>query len=166
MCSMRPARNIHLEAYADASASGGKCTVGGFVQHRHLGQLWFSESFTATDFHGLDIPVQHDMSKDIASYETLAQGGLIFAASALLPCSRLSILLKSLSDNTGAEASLNAAFSIAQPLGMFIERLALLAAVHRVQLEVSHISGEKNTKTDALSRPDEHPVPVAFLSKD
>ena len=75
MCSMRPARNIHLEAYADASASGGKCTVGGFVQHPHLGQLWFSEGFTATDFHGLDIPVQHDMSKDIASYEALAQGG-------------------------------------------------------------------------------------------
>ena len=79
LCSMRPPPQNQLETCADASASGAKCAAGGFVHHPSLGQIWFSETFYASDFHALGVPVRRDMFKYIASYEALAQGGLILA---------------------------------------------------------------------------------------
>ena len=161
--SMRPPLHIHFEARADASAKGQQTVLGGYVSHPAFGQLWFSESFSVQDFRELGIPVSSDMASKISCYEALAQGGLIIAASSLLPSCSVPILLPSASDNTGAEAALNACFTTSLPLALFLERLTLLAAVHRCSLDVSHIPREKNTKADALSRPEEYTLPADCL---
>ena len=165
-CSMRPLGNASFEARADASAHGSMCCIGGYVSHPMIGQRWFRESFSYSAFRALEIPVQADMQLDIACYEALAQGALILATSSLLPCARIPLQLRSASDNTGAEAGVNASFSTARPLCFFLERISLLAAVHRTTLDVSHISGERNVKADALSRPAEYEVPPDCLEKD
>ena len=67
------------QALADASAAGSSTTLGGLVQHPDFGELWFSEQFSFPDFTDLGIPVNEDMSKDIARFEALAQGALIFS---------------------------------------------------------------------------------------
>ena len=157
--TMRAPPPLPFEARADASARGDSATIGGYVCFPTLGQLWFSEVFTLQDFQDLGVSVSSDMASEISCYEALAQGGLIIAASSLLPSCAVPIMLPSASDNTGAEAALNACFTTSLPLALFLERLTLLAAVHRCTLDVSHISGERNTKADALSRPDEHPLP-------
>ena len=35
-----------MEAAADALAAGQSCSLGGFIRHPQLGQLWFSEAFS------------------------------------------------------------------------------------------------------------------------
>ncbi|CAE7672965.1 unnamed protein product [Symbiodinium sp. CCMP2592] len=144
MISMRPASVFPMEAQADASAQGQRACIGGFVSHPSLGQRWFREEFTYEEFRELQIPVQQDMQLDIACYEALAQGALIIASSALIPCSR--IKLRTVSDNSGAEAGVNASFTTSRPLAYFLERISLLAAVYRTTLDVSHIPGEKTPK--------------------
>ena len=110
-------------AGADALAAGSTTTVGDFVQHPDFGELWFSEQFSFSDFADLGIPVNEDMSKNIACFEALAQGALIFSASALLPACRVRVILKSLSDNAAAEAGLNSLFTTAFPLALFLRGL-------------------------------------------
>ena len=161
--SMRAPLQLPFEARADASAKGSRTVLGGYVCHPRLGQLWFSEAFTLQDFRDLGVSVSPDMASEISCYEALAQGGLIIAASSLLPACSVPILLPAASDNTGAESALNACFTTSLPLALFLERLTLLAAVHRCTLDVSHISGERNTKADALSRPTEYPLPQDCL---
>ena len=100
------------------------------------------------------------MQREISCYEALAQAALILAASALLPCCSVPIKLKSLSDNSGAEAGINNHVSTSRPLAFFLERISLVAAVHRVSLDVSHIPGEANDKANALSRPAEYSLPL------
>ena len=99
----------------------------------------------------------------VALLEALAQAGLILGLSALAPCCRVSLCLPSLCDNTGAESGLNKMFSTKHPLGLVLEHIALLASILRITLDVSHVPGAKNVKADALSRPDEHPVPSDCL---
>ena len=91
---------VRMQALADASAAGSSTTLQGFVQHPGFGELWFSEQFSFSDFVDLGIPVNENMSKDIACFEALAQGALIFSASALRPACRVRVILKSLSGNT------------------------------------------------------------------
>ena len=50
MVCMRPHMTIPFEACADARASGNTCTIGGYVSHPSLGQVWFSETFTHSEF--------------------------------------------------------------------------------------------------------------------
>ena len=164
MVTMRPALTIPLEACADARASGATCTIGGYVSHPSLGQVWFSETFTYSDFARMGVPVKRDMQRDIACYEALAQAGLILAVTHLCPCSRVPIRLCSGSDNVGAEASINNTFTTARPLAYFLERIALLSAMLHVHLDVNHIPGALNVKSDALSRPSEKAHPLDCTS--
>ena len=82
LASMRPSPH----AFADASAKGRHCCLGGFVSCPSLGQVWFSESFSVSDFEEVGIPFGSDLAKEIASCEALAQAGLILGLSALAPC--------------------------------------------------------------------------------
>ena len=159
MCPFRSMRSppvLCFDARADASAKGASCCIGGYVRHPSLGHRWFRESFTQSEFLALGLDVQAEMQREISCYEALAQAALILAASALLPCCSVPIRLKSLSDNSGAEAGINSHVSTSRPLAFFLERISLVAAVHRVSLDVSHIPGEANEKADALSRPAEY----------
>ncbi|CAE7285202.1 unnamed protein product [Symbiodinium sp. CCMP2592] len=157
--SMRQPATPLFDARANVSARGSHCCIGGYVRHPSLGHRWFQQTFAHADFLALGIGVQADMARGISCYEALAQAALILAASALLPCSCVPITLRALSDNTGAESGLNNSLTTSQPLCFFLERISLLAAVHRITPDVSHIPGEDNDKADALSRPQEHSLP-------
>ena len=159
-------RTMKLETFADARASGTTSSVGGYVKQPVLGQIWFSETFHRTEFLRLGIPVQRQMQRDIASYEALAQVGLIIAMIHLCPCSRVPIRLCSGSDNTGAEAGINNMFTTSRPLAFFLERIALLSAMRRIILDVHHIHGELHEKRDALSRPQERAHPPDCLPNE
>ncbi|CAE7198654.1 unnamed protein product [Symbiodinium sp. CCMP2592] len=163
LASMRPSQVADVEAFADASASGPSCSLGGFVSCPVLGQVWFTETFSVQEFEAAGIPFGNDLAKEIASCEALAQAGLILALSRLAPCSRVPLRLPSLCDNSGAEAGLNKMFSTKFPLGLVLEHIALLAAMHRISIDVSHVPGAKNCKADALSRPAEYPTPPDCL---
>ena len=163
MVSMRPHMTVPFEASADARASGTTCTIGGYVCHPCLGQVWFSETFNRSEFAHMGVPVKREMQRDIACYEALAQAGLVSAVSHLCPCSHVPIRLCSGSDNVGAEAGVNNTFITSRLLAYFLERIALLSAMFHVLLDVNHIPGALNTKSDALSRPAEkaHPLDCA-----
>ena len=92
-------------AAADTCAHGDRCQVGGFLRFSNGDIRWFSEQWTSSDFLALDIPLHSDMHKNISSYETFAQFCLLYSLCHLLPDQRFSITLKSLSDNTAAEAN-------------------------------------------------------------
>ncbi|CAE7221556.1 unnamed protein product [Symbiodinium sp. CCMP2592] len=87
----------------------------------------------ASEFEAAGIPFGNDLAKEIASCEALAQAGL------------------------------NKMFSTKFPLGLVLEHIALLAAMHRISIDVSHVPGAKNCKADALSRPAEYPTPPDCL---
>ncbi|CAE7795651.1 Gapdh [Symbiodinium sp. CCMP2592] len=163
LASMRPSQVADVEVFADASASGPSCSLGGFVSCPVLGQVRFAETFSVQEFEAAGIPFGNDLAKKIASCEALAQAGLIHALSRLAPCSRVPLRLPSLCDNSGAEAGLNKMFSTKHPLGLVLEHIALLAAMHRISIDVSHVPGAKNCKADALSRPAEYPTPPDCL---
>jgi hypothetical protein len=79
--------------------------LGAFLRFSNGDIRWFSEQWTSSDFLALDIPLHSDMHKNISSYETFAQFCLLYSLCHLLPDQRFSITLKSLSDNTAAEAN-------------------------------------------------------------
>lgn len=62
------------------------------------------------------------------------------------------LLIRSLSDNSGAEAGSNTLFTTSFPLCVFLEKLCLLAACTCMELDVSHIAGRENEIADQLSR--------------
>ena len=160
---MRPPAVSKFEARADARADGATCSIGGYVARPAMGQNWFSETFSFMDFQRLGAPVNEAMQKDVACYEALAQGALILASASLLPCCRVPIVLRSASDNTSAEAGVSPLFTTAFPPCLFLEHVALWVAMHCVSLDVSHIPGEENGKSDALSRPLERATPAGCL---
>eukprot|EP00439_Symbiodinium_sp_Y106_P002434 s7490_g1.t1 len=59
---MRPSPHADVDAFADASAQGPKCCLGGFVSSPSLGQIWFSESFSVSDFEKVGIPFGNDLA--------------------------------------------------------------------------------------------------------
>ena len=134
--------------------------------------LWarsgFQKHSVALSFLRLGIPVQRQMQRDIASasYEALAQAGLILAVFQLCPCARVPIRLCSGCDNTGAEAGINNAFTATRPLAFFLECIALLLAMRKTFLNVSHVPGELSQKSDALSRPAERSHPADCLPNE
>ena len=161
--SMRPPLVLDFDARADASAKGATCCIGGYVHHPSLGHRWFRQSFAHSEFVALGIGVQPEMQREISCYEALAQAFLILAAASLLPCSCVPITLRALSDNSGAESGLNNLLTTSRPLAYFLERISLLAAIHRMSPDVSHIPGEANDKADMLSRPAEYALPPDCL---
>ena len=156
-------RFVTLNFDARISAKAPTCSIGGYVSHPSFGHRWFRQSFRHSDFVSLGIDVQAEMQREISCYEALAQAALILAASSLLPCCNIPIRLKSLSDNSGAESGINKCWTTSRPLAYFLERISLVAAVHRVSLDVSHIPGEENKKADALSHPEEYALPLDCL---
>ena len=100
----------------------------------------------------MDIPVSREMQRDISSYETLAQIALLYVLCKFFPAQRFPIVLRSQSDNTGAEASSNSMFTTKIPLCFFVERLCLLTASVHAHLDVSHIPGYANDLADRISR--------------
>ena len=93
-----------------------------------------------------------EMQKCIASFETLAQIAILYIFSRSSPGFRFPLRIPSLTDNSGTEAGGNKLFSTTSPLNHFLERLALLCAISGMELDLSHVSGDRNEETDALSR--------------
>ena len=142
-------------AAADACAAGNTCEIGGFVQS-DAGQIyWFSEIYSHEDFSKLNIELDSEMQRSIAAFETLAQIALLFVTARFFPAHRMPICLRSLSDNSGAEAGSNKLWSMTYPLSIFLERLCLLSAMLGMEIDVNHIPGSQNTLADDLSRWDQ-----------
>ena len=165
--SMNPKLPWAGEAAADACAHGNSCQVGGFLKFANGDMRWFSEQWTSEDFQSLDIPVNQDMQKDISSYEAFAQFCLLYSLCSLMPGQRFSITLTSLSDNTAAEANSNFLFTTKVPLCFFVERLCMLIATVRAELDVSHTAGHSNELADKISRlPLDKPLPSDLNAAD
>ena len=149
---LRPKQLWTGECAADACAHGDTCQIGGFIRFPSGTTVWFSEKFSYTDFSARDIPVQKEMQKCIACFETLAQIAILFIFSRSSPGFRYPLRIPSLTDNTGAEAGGNKLFSMSSPMNLFLEKLTLLCTFSGMELDLSHIAGERNEEADALSR--------------
>lgn len=163
--SMYPKPVWQGEAAADACAHSNRCQVGGFLRFMDGSLRWFSQAWHPEDFTDLGVPVSTDMQKDISCYETLAQMCLLFIFCRMTPGNRVSLTLKSVSDNTGAEAGSNKLFSTKFPLCLFLERLCLLSSFCQATLDVSHISGPSNELADAISRWNDQDLPPFGLKE-
>ena len=165
--SLRPRPYWLGQAAADAMASGTRCQIGGFVTTQFGQSKWFSEVFSHEDFSSIQLELKPDLQKSITCLETLAQIALLWMTSKFFPSHRLPICLRSLSDNTGAEASSNKLFTMSRPLCFFVEKLCLLSAKTGMEIDVGHIPGHDNQIADDLSRWDEStPIPHSFVQAD
>ena len=159
LVSMNPKPIWPGDAAADACAHGDTCQVGGFLRFPDGTTHWFSQQWSYKDFQSLQIPVKENMQKDISCYETLAQMCLLHMFCKIAPANRVPLILKTVSDNTGAEAGSNKLFTTKVPLCLFLERLCLLTSFCHAVLDVSHISGPSNELADAISRWDQISLP-------
>ncbi|CAJ1356963.1 unnamed protein product [Effrenium voratum] len=150
--SLYPPRWWSITAAADACAKGNDIGVGGFLQDANGKVLWFSELFHPEDFTVLGISMSSDAQKDISSYETFAQMGLLHVAASKAPNCRLCCVLPTVTDNTSVEAGVNKFFSSKYPLCRFLQQLCLMATRSAIRLDTTHIPGEHNIEADALSR--------------
>lgn len=165
--TLRPRTYWPGRAAADAMAAGTQCQIGGFVTDPQRRSKWFSEKFTLQDFTSIGLALPEDLQKSITCLETLAQIALLWITSKFFPNHRLPICLKSLSDNSGAEASSNKLFTMSKPLCFFIEKLCLLSALTGMEIDVSHIPGHDNFIADDLSRwSGSLPIPHNFVQAD
>ena len=112
------------QAAPDACAAGVSCQLGGFIAHPSGWFLWFSERFHHSDFNFLPFELDSNMQKNISVFETLGQIGLLWLIASDSSGFRIPICLKSLSDNSGAEASSNRMFTTTKLLCFFAEILA------------------------------------------
>jgi len=151
---LRPAAaaSPHLVA-ADAMASGSVIGIGGFAcLSAGSNPVWFAETFQVQDFFDLGLQMQLQAQRDITSYEILAQHALLVMVATIWPRGRLAICVPTLSDNTGAESSVNKLFSTTYPICMFLQKIATFSALTGITLEVGHIPGSANEEADLLSR--------------
>ncbi|CAE7390246.1 unnamed protein product [Symbiodinium sp. CCMP2456] len=133
--SARSAPRMHCLSAADAFADKDRVGIGGWLSTaQHF--IWYSEIFTA-----------EQVRAEWPQLTALAQ-----CSWQLLRARHVRFVLPTASDNTSAEAGLNKLFSTAEPLGTFLRLAATWAHLHRVQFQVEHLAGEKNTWADALSR--------------
>ena len=145
---------------ADACAYSNICQIGGFVRFPNGSNIWFSERFEHTDFTSMNIPVTSEMQKFIACFETLAQMAILLIFSRNSPGFRFPLRIPSLTDNSGAESGGNKLFSTTYPMNLFLEKLTILCTISGMELDLSHIAGDRNDEADALSRWDfESPPP-------
>ena len=114
--------------------------------------VWFSEIFSDEDIRQQWPQLSGSLQPYIGCFETLAQLALAQCTWQLLRSRHARFVLPSASDNTSAESGLNKLFSTAEPLGTFLRLAATWAHLHRVQFQVEHLAGEKNTWADAMSR--------------
>ena len=116
------------------------------------------------DLAVLGLPLQRPAHRDITCYETLAQLGLILCLRSVVVSTRWVVRLRTLSDSIGTEAGINKLYSSHFPLSAFLEKLCMLACLTGIELDVSHVAGEKNDDADLLSRWDDptKPLPDKF----
>ena len=119
--TMRPPLQVQLHASADASAQGNSFQVGGLIEAGST-VFWFSEQWKVQDVKALDIPVRPDAQRDIACYETLAQGFLVLLCLAICPMACIPLRFQSLSDNVAAESAVT---SFLQQLLRFVTSLSI-----------------------------------------
>jgi len=150
--TLRPRHLWTGECAADACAFSDICQIGGFIRFPSGTTVWFSEKFCYEDFSSLQIPVTQEMQKCIASLETLAQIAILYIVAKSSPGFRYPLRIPSLTDNTGTESGGNKLPSQKSPLNLFLERLTMLCTLTGMELDLSHISGERNAEADALSR--------------
>lgn len=133
------------ECAADACAHSDVTQIGGFVRFPHGITRWFCEKFSYSDFVALNIPVTQDMQKCIASF---AQMAILFIFGQSSPGFRYPLRIPSLTDNSGTEAGGNKLFSTKSPMNLFLEKLTLQCTFSGMELDFSHISGERNAEAD------------------
>ena len=160
-----PPAPIQLAA-ADARANGDIIGIGGFIQWSDGPCAWFSETWTLDDLASLGLPLQRPAHRNITCYEALAQLGLMLCLRSVVPSARWAVRLRTLSDNTGAEAGINKLYSSQYPLSAFLQRLCMLACLTGIELDVGRVPGEKNNDADRLSRWDDPTVPLAQKFQD
>ena len=150
--SLFPRQLWQGECAADACAHGNICQIGGFVRFPNHTTVWFSCRFEYSDFAALNIPVTSEMQKFIACFETLAQMAIMLIFSRNSPGFRFPLRIPSLTDNSGTESGGNKLFSTTFPMNLFLEKLTVLCTISGMELDLSHIAGERNDEADALSR--------------
>ena len=74
------------------------------------------------------------------------------AARKVIGAKQWRFALPGASGNTAEEAGTEKLWSTAEPLDTFLKMAAAWSARHHVELLVTHLSGEKNTWADELSR--------------
>ena len=149
--STRPALQVSIRASADASAQGDSFQVGGLIESEST-VFWFAEKWTVLDVKSFDVPIRPDAQRDIACYETLAQGFLVLLCLAICTTTCVPLHFQSLSDDVAAEASGNKLFTTSAPLCYVVELLASILVSERISCDISHIPGSSNQDADLLSR--------------
>ena len=150
--SLFPRQLWQGECAADACAYSNICQIGGFVRFPTGTTVWFSCRFEHSDFQALNIPVTSEMQKFIACFETLAQIAILLIFSRNSPGYRFPLRFPSLTDNSGTESGGNKLFSTTFPMNLFLEKLTILCTISGMELDLSHIAGDRNDEADALSR--------------
>ena len=150
--SLFPRKLWQGECAADACAYSNICQIGGFVRFPTGTTVWFSCRFEHSDFQALNIPVTSEMQKFIACFETLAQMAVLLIFSRNSPGYRFPLRIPSLTDNSGTESGGNKLFSTTFPMNLFLEKLTILCTISGMELDLSHIAGDRNDEADALSR--------------
>ncbi|CAE7330818.1 unnamed protein product [Symbiodinium sp. CCMP2592] len=141
-----------VEAFADARADGELIGIGGFIAFPSGAYIWFSQAWQLSDLSVLGLELRRPAHKDIACYETLAQIALVHAYRSVFPSGRVAVRLPSFSDNASTEALGAKLYTAKWPLGAFAQKLSLISAASGIELDISHIAGEKNDDADMLSR--------------
>ncbi|CAE7767751.1 unnamed protein product [Symbiodinium sp. CCMP2592] len=141
-----------VEAFADARADGELIGIGGFIAFPSGAYIWFSQAWQLSDLSVLSLELRRPAHKDIACYETLAQIALVHAYRSVFPSGRVAVRLPSFSDNASTEALGAKLYTAKWPLGAFAQKLSLISAASGIELDISHIAGEKNDDADLLSR--------------
>ncbi|CAE7723899.1 unnamed protein product [Symbiodinium sp. CCMP2592] len=143
---------LQVEAFADARADGELIGIGGFIAFPSGAYIWFSQAWQLSDLSVLSLELRRPAHKDIACYETLAQIALVHAYRSVFPSGRVAVRLPSFSDNASTEALGAKLYTAKWPLGAFAQKLSLISAASGIELDISHIAGEKNDDADLLSR--------------
>ena len=152
---------------ADAFAANDRAGIGGAVHFPSGLCKWFSLPLCRADFSALNIPMHDNLQKDISSLETLAQIALVFITTRFQPRFRIPIGIPTLSDNSAAESVSNSLFTAAMPLALFTEKLSILISSTGIDVDTSHIAGERNELADKLSRWDgTRDPPCHMISQD
>ena len=92
--------------------------------------------------------------RDIGCYELLAQIALVLLLATLIPGGRARVCVRSMSDNSSAEAAINKLMTRSSPMCFFAQQLALVAFSTAITLDCHHVSGFRNEAADMLSRLD------------
>ena len=149
--SLRAAPLLHCLSAADAFADKHRMGIGGWLATSKR-YFWYSEIFTGEQVRQQWPQLSGSLQPYIGCFEALAQLALAQCVWQALRSKHVRFVLPSASDNTSAESGLNKLFSTAEPLGTFLRLAATWAHLHRVQFQVEHLAGEKNTWADKLSR--------------